>query len=135
MNYSEKNTFEKLKIKGAKMYKILCELGSVKKTLRHQPLTKTILKSQNWTNKYMKTDFYREIFTDESRLTFNGSNEWVLSNLDMTVAKTRQQGDGRVMLWAELVGQNSIGPYRVDEGVKLNRANFSDFIDETFFNR
>ena len=49
------------------------------------------------------------------------------------VAKRRQQRDGSVMIWAESVDQTIIETFKVDEGVKLNRANNSNFIDKTFF--
>ena len=36
------------------------------------------------------------------------------------------------MIWAGIVNQTIIGPYKVDEGIKLNSANYNNFIDETF---
>ena len=54
--------FEKAGIEGVKkdkMSKILCELWSVKKSLRQPLLTKAnILKCQNWAKKYTKMDFF-----------------------------------------------------------------------------
>ena len=31
-----------------------------------------------------------------------------------------QQGGGGVMFWAGIVGKELIGPFKVDEGVKMN---------------
>ena len=38
-----------------------------------------------------------------------------------------------VMIWAGIVDQTIIRPFKFDEGVKLNSANYCDFMDKTFF--
>ena len=84
----------------------------------------------------MKIDFSRVIFTDESRVTFNRPDKRakgsILSNLDMSVAK-RKQGNSSVVICAVVVDQTIIGPFKVDEGVKLNAANYCNLMDKTFF--
>ena len=45
----------------------------------------------------------------------------------------RQQGGGGVMIWAGIVDRTIIGPFRVDEGVKLNSASYCEFLEKTFF--
>ena len=45
----------------------------------------------------------------------------------MSMSKKRQQGD------AGIVDQAIIGPFTVDEGVKLNSVNFCNFLDKTLF--
>lgn len=37
------------------------------------------------------------------------------------------------MIWAGIVGSTVIGPYKVDEGVKLNSVGYCKFLDGTFF--
>ena len=46
----------------------------------------------------------------------------------MPVAKRRQHGDGSVLIWAGIVNQTIIGPFKVSESFKLNSA-----IVKTFF--
>lgn len=81
----------------------------------------------------MKIDCSKVIFTDESRVTFDGPDRWILSNLDMSVAKRRQQRGSSFIIQAGIVDQTIIGPFKVDEGVKLNSDNYCDFIKKIFF--
>ena len=37
------------------------------------------------------------------------------------------------MIWAGIVASTLIGPFKVDEGVKLNSVNYCKFLDGTFF--
>ena len=39
----------------------------------------------------------------------------------------RQQGGGGVMLWAGIIGNELVGPFRVPDGVKLTAAAYIDF--------
>ena len=98
--------FEKARIervKQNKRFRILCEMGSLKKIPRQLLLTKTnLLKRQNWAKKYTKIDFSKVIITDESGGTFDGpdglAKGGVLSNSNVAVAKRRQQRGGNVII-------------------------------------
>lgn len=74
----------------------------------------------------MKIDFSTVIFTDKSQETFDRPDVWpkgwILSDSDMPVAKRRQEGVSSVMIWVEIIDQRIIGPFKVDETVKLNSA-------------
>ena len=74
---------------------------------------------------------------DESQATFNETDRWaerwILSNLEVPVAKRRQQGGVNVMIRVGIVIWTISGPFKVDEAVKLNSANYWDFMDKTFF--
>ena len=37
------------------------------------------------------------------------------------------------MIWAGIVGDRIIGPFKVDEGVKMNSVNYTAFLDKNFF--
>ena len=39
----------------------------------------------------------------------------------------RQQGGGGIMIWAGIVNDRIIGPFKVDDGVKMNSANYTAF--------
>ena len=49
------------------------------------------------------------------------------------MAKRRQQGGDSVIIWAGIVNQSTIGPFKVNERFKLNCANNCNSIDKTFF--
>ena len=51
----------------------------------------------------------------------------------MPLAKKRLQRDGSVMIWAGIIDQTNIEPFKVNKGVKLNSANYRNFMDKTFF--
>ena len=110
-------------------------MGSVKKkkSPRKPSLSKAnVLKYQNWTSTFSKA-----IFTDKSWVTFDGTDgwtkRWILLYLDVPVVKGRQQGYDSVMIWAGNVDQTIIEPFKVNEGVKMNNANYCNFMDKTLF--
>ena len=37
------------------------------------------------------------------------------------------------MIWTEIVDKTIIAPFKVDAGVKLNSANYCDFLDKNSF--
>ena len=84
----------------------------------------------------MKTDFSKVVFTDESRVTLDGpdgwSKGWVLQDRKAPVSKRQQQGRGSIMIWAGIYGDKPIGPYKVDDGVKLTSQSYCQFLDKTF---
>ena len=43
-----------------------------------------------------------------------------------------QQGVGGVMIWAGIIGNEVIGPFKVEEGVKLNSVNYCAFLAQNF---
>ena len=84
-----------------------------------------------------ETDFSKVIYTDEYRVTYDGpdwwAKGWILSNLNMLVVKIRQIETDCVMIWAKILHQTIIGPFKVDQKVRLNSSNYGDFMDKTFF--
>ena len=68
----------------------------------------------------MKCDFSYVLFTDECRATLDGPDGWVkgwiLQNQTAPHRLRRQQGGGRVMFWAGIVGDTLLGPFKVPEG-------------------
>ena len=38
-----------------------------------------------------------------------------------------------MLIWAEIVDQTIIRPFKIYEGIKLNSANYCDLMDKTFF--
>ena len=42
-----------------------------------------------------------------------------------------QQESSSVIIWVEIVNNTIIGPFKIDEEVKLNRSSYCDFIDKT----
>lgn len=82
----------------------------------------------------MQIDFYKVIFTIESRVTCHDPDRWtkgwILS--DMPVAKMRQQGCSGFVIWVKIVKQTIIEAFKVDEGIKMNCANCCYFMGNTF---
>lgn len=84
----------------------------------------------------MKIDFSKQasevMFIDESRMAIDEADSWakgwILSDVDLPVAKRRQHGSGNVRVSAGIVDQNIIKPFKIDEGVNLDSDNYGDFI-------
>ena len=71
----------------------------------------------DWTKTYMKTEMKHVLFTDELRATLDGpdgwSRGWVIRGDQYPTRIRRQQGGGGVMLWAGIVGDEPVVPFRV----------------------
>ena len=80
----------------------------------------------------MKSDMKYVLFTDESRATLDGPDGWAkgwVINVDQApVRRRRQKGEGGVMIWAGIIGDEVIGPIRVPQGVKLSSATNCQFL-------
>ena len=117
--------------------KALKEVAKVRKAQRRPPLNKNHkAKRISWAEKYMKIDFSRVIFTDECRATLDGpdgwARGWITQGQSAPVQLRRQQGGGGVMFWAAIVGDQMIGPFRVEDGVKLNSEGYCDLLNANF---
>lgn len=57
------------------------------------------------------------IFTDESRVTLDGpdgwSKGWIFRDREPPSRLRRQQGGGGIMIWAGIVNDQVIGPYKL----------------------
>ena len=84
----------------------------------------------------MKCDFSTVIFTDECRATLDGpdcwTQGWLREGQAEQVRLRRQQGGGGVMFWAGIVNDELIGPFRVEDGVKINSENYCEFLNDHF---
>lgn len=115
----------------------LRKLGTVKKVVASPPLSKLHRqKRQEWANRYLKQDFSKVLWTDECRATLDGpdgwARGWVLKGRQSRNRMRRQQGGGGVMFWAGLLGNTIVGPFRVEQGVKLNSQNYCSFLSKNF---
>ena len=80
----------------------------------------------------MKTNFENVLFTDESRETLDGPDIWMsawLPNGTTPQSKIRQQlGGGGVMIWAGIINNQIVDPFRVTSGVKMCAKSCVDFL-------
>lgn len=44
-----------------------------------------------------------------------------------------QKGSGSIMIWAGIIGNELVGPFRVEDGVKMNSKFYCEFIEQNFF--
>lgn len=127
-----------LDVKRDQRCRILRTLGNFRKAVCRPPLNETHKKKRlSWAKENLKTDFSTVIFTDESRVTLDGPDGWckgwVFQEREPPSRMRRQQGGGGIMIWAGIVNDKVIGPFKVDDGVKLNSASYCQLLDETFF--
>uniref|UniRef100_A0A8C6PEG7 Tc1-like transposase DDE domain-containing protein n=1 Tax=Nothobranchius furzeri TaxID=105023 RepID=A0A8C6PEG7_NOTFU len=117
---------------------ILRDMAKVRKAERRPPLNKTHkLKRQDWAKKYLKTDFSKVLWTDEMRVSLDGpdgwAHGWIGKGQRAPVRLRRQQGGGGVLVWAGIIKDELVGPFRVEDGVKLNSQSYCQFLEDTFF--
>jgi hypothetical protein len=86
-----------------------------------------------WARKYLKVPMKHVLFTDESRATLDGpdnwSKGWVLAGDERHSRIRRQQGGGGLMIWAGIIDNELVGPVRVPEGVKLTSIAYCTLLE------
>ena len=117
--------------------RVLKQVAKVKKTTKRPPLSqKHREKRVEWAKRYMKLDFSKVIFTDECRATLDGpdgwASGWVRDGHSAPTRKRRQQGGGGVMFWAGIVNDELVGPFKVENGVKINSETYCAFLKKNF---
>ncbi|KAJ1140490.1 hypothetical protein NDU88_006842 [Pleurodeles waltl] len=58
---------------------------------------------------------------------------WIGKGQRAPVRLRRQQGGGGVLVWAGIIKDELVGPFRVEDGVKLNSQSYCQFLEDTFF--
>lgn len=117
---------------------VLRDMAKVRKAEKRPPLNKNHkLKRQDWAKKYLKTDFSKVLWTDEMRVTLDGpdgwARGWISKGQRAPIRLRRQQGGGGVLLWAGIIKNELVGPFRVEDGVKINSQTYCQFLEDTFF--
>lgn len=120
----------------ATRFRVLTMIGSVKKAQRRPPLNgKHKAKRMAWARKYLKLDFKRVLWTDEMRCTLDGpdgwSRGWICNERSTPFRLKRQQGGGGIMTWAGIIDGELVGPFRVEDGVKIDSASYCGFLSHT----
>ena len=89
-----------------------------------------------WAQKYMRLPFEYVLFTDECRASLNGPDGWRRGWFSAEHGRPHllrcQQGGGSVMFWAGIVGNELVGPFRVEDGVKMTAIVHIDFLKKNF---
>ena len=104
---------------------ILNDIAKNTKPVSRPPLIKQHKEKRvKWATDYIKCDFSTVFFTNECRATLDGldgfSRGWIGHGFETPFRLRKQQGGGGVMFWAGICGQTLIGPFMVEEGVKMD---------------
>ena len=118
---------------------ILNDIAKNTKPVSRPPLTKQHKEKRvKWATDYIKCHFSTVIFTDECRATLDGpegfSRGWIGHGFETLFRLRRQQGGGGGMFWAGICGETLIGPFMVEEGVKMDSEAYVHFLKQNFFN-
>lgn len=117
--------------------RVLNKIGNVKKA-KSQPLLSKQHKQRRveWAKKYMKVDFSQVVFSDECRATLDGpdgfARGWIRHGTLPPVRAFRQQKGGGIMFWAAIHGENLVGPFRIDNGIKINSETYTNLLKTKF---
>ena len=114
---------------------ILKRVGKCGKPVVRPPLRKVHRENRiKWAEKYMKVNFGKVLFTDECRATLDGPDGWRRGWYDMQASPPqrvrRQQGGGGVIIWAGIIDDEVVGPFRVKDGVKMTAEMYVSFLKE-----
>ncbi|KAK7130479.1 hypothetical protein R3I93_019969 [Phoxinus phoxinus] len=71
------------------------------------------------------------------RVTLDGldgwARGWISNGHRAPLRLRRQQGGGGVMVWAGIIKDELVGPFRVQDGLKMNSQTYCQFLEDTFF--
>ncbi|XP_029641898.1 uncharacterized protein LOC115216572 [Octopus sinensis] len=103
------------------LLKNVCKpVTSVKRTSLNKLHVQNHLK---WAEDNMKVDFSKVLITDETRAALDGSDGrikgWVVNGRDRHQHLRRQQRGGGIMIWADIIGDILVGPWKVPDRVKM----------------
>ena len=115
-------------------------LGLVAKPLMpiiKPPLSKTNKENHlKWAANYMKVDFSKVLFTDETYASLDGPNGWskgwIYFGRYCHHRLRCQQGGGGIMIWAGIIRGVLVGPEKVPEIVKMTAATYIAFLQQNF---
>ena len=113
--------------------KILRSIGKVTKpTIKPRLKQRHKLARLDWVKSCMKTNFENFLFTDKSRATLDGPDGWMsgwLFNGTKPQSKIRrQQGGGVVMILVGIINNQTVGPFRVLDGLKMCAKSYVIFL-------
>lgn len=71
------------------------------------------------------------------RVTLDGpdgwARGWITKGRSAPLRFRRQQGGGGVMVWAGIINDELVGPFRVEDGLKINSNTYCQFLEATLF--
>ena len=71
------------------------------------------------------------------RVTLDGAGGWAccwIGNGHRAPLRLRcQQGGGGVLVWAGILKDELVGPFRVEDGLQINSQTYCQFLEDTFF--
>ena len=114
--------------------RILRSVAKMQKAKPAPPLsTINKVKRLDWAKRYLKMDFGHVLFTDECRASLDGPDGWAqgwVHNEDTFPERLRrQQGGGGVMFWAGIIGNDILGPFRFDDGIKITSEHYIQILN------
>ena len=116
-------------------WRIIRVLAEMKSAIKKPPLTMNHKEKRvEFAVKYMKQDSDKVTFTDECRGTLDSpdgfSRGCVLNKLDIPVRLRRQQGGSGVIFWAAIFGSKFIGPFKVQDSVKMTAFTYTEILEQ-----
>ncbi|KAJ8374998.1 hypothetical protein SKAU_G00055780 [Synaphobranchus kaupii] len=58
---------------------------------------------------------------------------WITNGRRAPLRVRHQQGGGGVLVWAAIIKDELVGPFRVEDGLKINSQTYCQFLEDTFF--
>ena len=84
----------------------------------------------------MKLDFSQVVYSDECRATLDGpdgfAKGWIRHRILFSALAARQQKGRGIMFWAAIHGENLVGPFRIDNGIKINSETYRNLLKIKF---
>ena len=110
---------------------------SIRRPKKQPPLSKVNMQKQLvWTKTFLKLDFQKFLFSDECRATLEVPARlcrcWLRHGQSTPNRFKRQQSGDRIIFWAIIYKKHLIGPFRVDDCVKMDSKAYCELLKNKF---
>lgn len=93
-------------------------------------------KCLQWAQQCMNINFQTVLFIYKCNATLDvpdvWRSGWLMNSHCVPTRLHRQQGGGRMMFWAGMLGIEMVRPFRVPEGFKMTSAKYVEFLTDHF---
>ena len=117
--------------------RILKSISDVKSPVKKPVLTQRHRELRlEWARTYFQQNFSKVLFSDKTRASLDGPDNWqkgwVFKENKRPIKNFRQKQGGSIMIWAGIINDELVGPFRVPDGLKMTSKTYVKFLKEHF---
>ena len=108
-------------------------LRRIKHEATRNPLSSSAVIFQNCNLPGVPRSTRCSVLRDMAKVRKAETRGWISNGTGAPLRLRRQQGGGGVLVWAGIIKDELVEPFRVEDGLKLNSQTYCQFLEDTFF--